>query len=98
MNDRIVSDILGLLIPTLWIGFLWRRFRVREIPEHIKASEGRWRWILIGLLIPVYGIYVVTVEATPLLIRIGVASVELIAFSVGIYYCDQKLGSKAPHI
>ncbi len=65
---------------------------MREIPESDEEPEKRWRWILIGLLIPVYAIYVVTFDATPLLIRVAIALVELVAFSVWIYYCDQKMG------
>jgi len=92
MNDQVVSYALGLLIPTLWIAFLWRYFRLIEIDAGGRPVK-RWRWILIGLLVPVYAIYmVITFGKTPLLIKISIALVELIALSVWIYYCDQKIG------
>jgi hypothetical protein len=92
MTNHVVSDILILLIPTLWAGFLWRYFRSKEITELAGERTMRWRWIEIGLLVPVYAFYVVTFDNTPLLIRILIALTELMAFSVWIYYCDNKMG------
>ena len=92
MIERLISDMLGLLIPTLFIAFLWRRFRIEEISVLDSEPEKRWRLVLAGLLIPVYALYVVTFDRTPLAMRIAIALVELIAFSVWIYYCDQKMG------
>jgi hypothetical protein len=92
MTDHVASDILVLAIPTLWVAFLWRYFRLKEINELAGERTMRWRWIEIGLLMPVYAFYVVTFDNTPLLIRISIALTELIAFSVWIYYCDNKMG------
>jgi hypothetical protein len=92
MTDHVASDILVLAIPTLWIAFLWRYFRLKEITELAGERTMRWRWIEIGLLVPVYAFYVVTFDNTPLLIRVSIALTELMAFSVWIYYCDNKMG------
>ena len=92
MTYNVVSDILGLAIPTLWIAFLWRYFRLKEITELTDERTMRWRWIEIGLLMTVYAFYVGTFDNTPLLIRIAIALSELLAFSVWIYYCDNRLG------
>jgi hypothetical protein len=75
----------------VWAGFLWRHFRLTEITELNGTLVMRWRWIEIGLLIPVYAYYVVNFDATPLLLRITLALFELVAFSAWIYYCDKKL-------
>ena len=83
--------MLGLLIPTLALALLWRYLRLIEIDEDGGPIKS-WRWILIGLLAPVYAIYMVTFDATPSLIRIAIALSELLAFSVWIYYCDNKMG------
>ncbi len=91
MNDWIVSDILILLIPTLCVALMWRYSRLNELAEELAGvPKKRWRWVLAGILIPVYVAYIVTFEERPLLIRIAIALVELVAFSAWIYYCDQK--------
>jgi hypothetical protein len=92
MINEIVSDILILLIPTVCVALMWRYSRLNEIAEELAGwPKKRWRWVLAGLLIPVYVAYFVTFDERPLLIRITIVSVELAAFYAWVYYYDKKV-------
>jgi hypothetical protein len=112
MLEQIVSDILVLLIPTLWIAFLLLTIRLieiyveghddrlpswiqgwsRKLPSATRPPSRMWRWLFAVLLIPVYIIYIVTFDATPLLIRFLIAMLGLAVFGACIYYIDKKMG------
>jgi hypothetical protein len=62
------------------------------LPEAKGPVGNRWRWFLPVLLILVYVIYLVTFDATPLLIRFLIAMLGLAVFGACIYYIDKKMG------
>ena len=112
MLDRLLNDTLGLLIPTLFVAFVWWTGRLSEVKyENNLDRLPKWMqvwsnllemmseppkktasWTFVGLLLIVYVIYIVTFDATPLLIRLFLVGAGSAIFGTCVYYCEKKMG------
>ncbi len=93
LNDTLILFIPTLFLAFLWwtarLYELKYEDSVDRLPEWMQIWSNSlkiakepprktWRWGLAGLLLIVYGYYVVTVDATPFLIRLSLVIAELV--------------------
>jgi hypothetical protein len=107
LNDTLILLIPTLFFAFLWwtarLYELAYEGNIDRLPEWMQnwsmslkmAQEPptrTWRWGLAGLLLIVYGIYIITFHATPFLIRLFLLIANFVIFGACVYYCEKKMG------
>jgi len=107
LNNAASLLIIALFLAFLWwTGRLYEityEGKIDRLPEWMQTwsktlkmtqePPGRaWRWILAGLLIVLDLFYLVTLHASPFLIRLFAVIINLVVFGTCVCYCDKKMG------